>query len=187
MIGLDTVVKGEANILRHVARCLPAEFQYESSKCPLHAAAVDAALDAAHYGFVWGDSRRLQEALKTVDAALKKQNSLTPGGALGIADYATWSAMVSSGAADARLASIAKWAKAVAEAAGKSGGGGGPGNKQRKNSNRTRRKTKSRGDSVSGGGGGGGGRGGKENLSPEKMMRTRRKSASKSKGGSPKP
>jgi hypothetical protein len=197
VIGLDSLVKGEANILRYVARRLPGEFQYENN--PRVAVKTDEILDMCERQIVWGSSESMQDAFKVMDALLKKQNTLSPsGGVAGIADYAMWSAMVNSGVADMKLASLIKWSNTVGAMRAQDRTGGG-----RKNSHRTRRKThtRSRGESVAfsndAGGSGGGGKAaggsngeiGKENPKQKSAAkgRNRRKSQSKSKSNSPMP
>lgn len=184
VIGLDTLIRGEANILRYMARRLPNEFPYEEDAA--YALKIDQALDIVHHGFIWGDD--MQGALKFLDGALKNGGGasiICGSDALTIADYLAWSAMVNAGAADTKLASVSKWAKAVLEVAGRTP----PRSGNRKNSARTRRKTKStRGDSDDKVHNSDGNKTGKENKNSK--WRGRRKSSSsksKSKSGSPQP
>ena len=185
MIGLDTLIRGEANILRYMARRLPNEFPYEEDAT--YALKIDQALDIVHHGFIWGDD--MQGALKFLDGALKNGGGasiISGSDTLTIADYIAWSAMVNAGAADTKLASVSKWAKAVLEVAGRTP----PRSGNRKNSAaRTRRKTKStRGDSDDKVHNSDGNKTGKENKNSK--WRGRRKSSSsksKSKSGSPQP
>jgi len=186
VIGLDTFIRGEANILRYMARRLPNEFLYEVD--PAFAFKVDQALDFVHRRIVWGDD--MQIALKFMDGALKIGGGvsiISGSSSLTIADYIAWSAMVNAGAADTKLASVSKWAKTVLEVAGRTPSRHGSGN--RKHSARTRRKTKStRGDSEDKSLNSDSNKAGKENKSNNKW-RIRRKSSSKSKSksGSPQP
>lgn len=186
VIGLDRLIKGEVNILRYVARCLPDEFVYESGSAAIQ---IDQVLDLCHCCVAYGSEKDRQEALQFMDNLLKKQSSLTPpGAALGIADFAAWSALVNCGMADTKLSSVSKWSKAVSALAGHTGAS--RSHTGRKNSNhRIRRKTKS------GGAGGGGPHSpvavetGKESAKPtpsaNPKKRNRRKSNSKSKSSSP--
>jgi len=174
VIGIDTFIRGEANILRYVARRFPNEFPYEVD--PALAFKIDNALDLVHRHIVWEDD--MQSAFKFMDGALKKGGgvSIICGyGSLTIADYVAWSAMVNVGAADTKLTSVSKWAKTVFEVAGRTPFRHGSGN--RKNSARTRRKTKStRGDSEDKSINAGTNKTGKENKSNNKW-RIRRKSS----------
>ena len=185
MIGVDTFISGEANILRYVARCLPTEFPYEVD--PGFAFKVDQALDIVHRRIVWDND--MQSAMKFMDGALKKGRgvSIISGfGSLTIADYIAWSAMVNAGAADTKLASISKWAKAVFDVAGRTPSRHGSGN--RKNSARTRRKTKStRGGSEDKSLNSDSNKAGKENKNNKWRIRRKSSSKSKSKSGSPQP
>jgi len=186
VIGIDTFIRGEANILRYVARRFPNEFPYEVD--PALAFKIDHALDLVHRHIVWEDD--MQSAFKFMDGALKKGGGVSiiaGSGSLTIADYIAWSAMVNVGAADTKLTSVSKWSKTVFDVAGRTPSRHGSGN--RKNSARTRRKTKStRGDSEDKPINTGTNKTGKENKSNNKW-RIRRKSSSKSKSksASPKP
>lgn len=185
VIGVDTFICGEANILRYISRRLPNEFPYEVD--PAFAFKVDQALDIVHRRIVWGDD--MQSALKIMDGALKVGGGvsiISGSGSLTIADYIAWSAMVNTGAADTKLASVSKWAKTVFEVAGRTPSRHGSGN--RKNSARIRRKTKStRGDSEDKSLNSDSNKTGKENKSKKWRIRRKSSSKSKSKSGSPQP
>ena len=185
MIGVDSLIRGEANILRFMARRLPNEFPYELN--PAFAFKVDQALDIVHRRIVWDDD--MQSALKFIDGALKIGGGvsiISGSGTLTIADYMAWSALVNAGAADTKLASVSKWAKTLFEVAGRTPSRHGSGN--RKNSARTRRKTKStRGDSEDKSLNSDFNKAGKENKSNKWRIRRKSSSKSKSKSGSPQP
>ena len=102
---VQSVIVGEANIARYLARLLkPA---YDSGTDIATATEIDQFVDMS-YPLTWGSAKEKAAVLKTLNAKLGKAEWLV-GSTLSLADISLWSAIQQSGQAEGVSANIKKW------------------------------------------------------------------------------
>lgn len=117
-MGLN-VIRGEVNIIRHIARILNDTFNYESAVSS-ESLRMDELLDQCYKKVVWGSRQDQLDVLSSYDALLGKSGHLCPygRGELGLLDFVAWSALVGSGHEDAKQANVRKWIQSCKQLSG---------------------------------------------------------------------
>ncbi|KAK7079317.1 prolyl-tRNA synthetase associated domain-containing protein 1-like [Halocaridina rubra] len=115
----QTIISGEANIVRYISRLFPlaSVYNYEASGTFASITETDILLDMLESQILNGKNKEKQGSLRRLNERLGKQPWLK-GGNCSIVDIMAWSAVKQIGLDSGAPANIAKWLKAVSTLAG---------------------------------------------------------------------